>query len=37
MGSYDFRVRVTGILVEEGRILLVKQQVGSRAWSLPGL
>lgn len=36
MGSYDFRVRVTGILVEEERILLVKQRVGSRAWSLPG-
>ncbi|WP_127492681.1 NUDIX hydrolase [Paenibacillus glycanilyticus] len=31
------QVRVTGILVEEGRLLLVKQKVSdSRAWSLPG-
>lgn len=31
------QVRVTGILVEDGQILLVKQKVTSeRAWSLPG-
>lgn len=36
MDRYDFRVRVTGVLMEEDRILLVKQQVGSRGWSLPG-
>ena len=30
-------VRATGILIEEGRILLLKQQVDSaRGWSLPG-
>lgn len=33
----DFRVRVTGVLVEEGRILLVRQSVNrDRDWSLPG-
>ncbi len=32
-----FQVRVTGILMEEGSILLVKQQVSQRrGWSLPG-
>jgi ADP-ribose pyrophosphatase YjhB (NUDIX family) len=31
------RVRPTGILVEDNRILLIKQQVtDSRSWSLPG-
>ena len=31
------QVRVTGILIEEGRLLLVKQKVSSdREWSLPG-
>lgn len=31
------QVRVTGILIEEGKILLVKQKVSnSRSWSLPG-
>lgn len=31
------QVRVTGILVEDGKILLVKQNVTSdRKWSLPG-
>lgn len=31
------QVRVTGILVEEGKILLVKQKVSdARSWSLPG-
>ena len=31
------QVRVTGILIEDGKILLVKQKVSdSRAWSLPG-
>lgn len=31
-----FQIRVTGIMIENGRILLVKQQVSSRDWSLPG-
>lgn len=32
-----FQSRVTGILIEEGKILLVKQKVSpSRMWSLPG-
>lgn len=29
-------VRVTGILVEDGRILLLDQDVDDRSWSLPG-
>jgi len=33
----DFRVRVTGVLIEDGSILLVRQRVTSdREWSLPG-
>ncbi|WP_240041339.1 NUDIX domain-containing protein [Paenibacillus ginsengarvi] len=36
MDRYEFRVRVTGVLIEKERILLVKQQVGDRGWSLPG-
>lgn len=33
----DFRVRATGVLTEEGSILLVRQYVNSdRDWSLPG-
>ena len=33
----NFKVRVTGILTEEERLLLVKQRVNdSRGWSLPG-
>lgn len=33
----DFRVRVAGVLVEEGNILLVRQLVNrGRDWSLPG-
>lgn len=32
-----FIVRPTGVLIEDGKILLVKQRVtGSRGWSLPG-
>jgi ADP-ribose pyrophosphatase YjhB (NUDIX family) len=32
-----FQIRVTGILIERGKILLVKQRVTpGRAWSLPG-
>lgn len=32
-----FQVRVTGILVEEGKLLLVRQRLSeSRNWSLPG-
>lgn len=34
---YLFQVRATGILVEDGNILLVRQQVSEdRGWSLPG-
>jgi ADP-ribose pyrophosphatase YjhB (NUDIX family) len=32
-----FQIRVTGILIERGKILIVKQRVTpGRAWSLPG-
>jgi ADP-ribose pyrophosphatase YjhB (NUDIX family) len=31
-----FRVRATGVLVEDGKVLLVRQQTGKREWSLPG-
>lgn len=35
--DYLMQVRVTGLLIEDGRILLVKQRVSEeRAWSLPG-
>lgn len=35
--AYAFQVRVTGVLIEKGAILLVKQRISeSRAWSLPG-
>ena len=35
--KYDFQIRVTGVLVENGAILLVKQRLSKdRAWSLPG-
>ena len=35
--SYAFQVRVTGILIEAGRILLVRQRLSERrSWSLPG-
>jgi ADP-ribose pyrophosphatase YjhB (NUDIX family) len=35
--SNFFHIRVTGILVERGKILIVKQRVTpGRAWSLPG-
>lgn len=37
MAKYDFNIRVTGILIEENKILLVKQKVSEkRNWSLPG-
>ena len=37
MDKYNFQIRVTGILLEGRKILLVKQKVNpSRAWSLPG-
>lgn len=37
MSKYDFNIRVTGILVEDNKILLVKQKVSDkRNWSLPG-
>jgi len=35
--NLDIKVRVTGILIENERLLLVKQRVNdSRGWSLPG-
>lgn len=35
--SYEFQIRVTGILVEHDSILLVRQRVSdTRGWSLPG-
>jgi ADP-ribose pyrophosphatase YjhB (NUDIX family) len=36
MEKYNFQIRVTGILIEDEKILLVKQKVGAREWSLPG-
>lgn len=37
MTKYDFNIRVTGILIEDEKILLVKQKVSDkRNWSLPG-
>jgi len=37
LDKYNFHIRVTGILIEDRKILLVKQRVTqSRAWSLPG-
>ena len=36
-GDALFTVRPTGILIEDGKILIVKQRVdGTRGWSLPG-
>ncbi len=35
--KYKFTIRVTGILIEDNKILLVKQKVSEkRNWSLPG-
>ncbi len=31
-----FQIRVTGVLIEDRKILLVKQKLSSRDWSLPG-
>lgn len=37
MESNLFQIRVTGVLLEDGKILLVKQNVSdNRNWSLPG-
>ncbi len=37
MDAYSFQIRVTGIVLREGRVLLVKQKISkSRPWSLPG-
>ena len=37
MTKYDFNIRVTGILIEDEKILLLKQKVSDkRNWSLPG-
>ena len=34
--KYQISVRVTAIVLQENKILLVKQRVGRRDWSLPG-
>lgn len=35
--NYNFNIRVTGVLIENNEILLVKQKLSeSRNWSLPG-
>ncbi len=35
--QYDFHIRVTGILIENGKMLLVQQHLSeNRRWSLPG-
>ncbi len=35
--NYLFQIRLTGVLIEDGKILLVKQKVSlERSWSLPG-
>jgi ADP-ribose pyrophosphatase YjhB (NUDIX family) len=35
--THLFQVRVTGVLIEEGEILIVRQRLsGARDWSLPG-
>lgn len=31
-----FQIRVTGVLIEDSKILLIKQKLSSRNWSLPG-
>lgn len=31
-----FQIRATGVLIEDTKILLVKQKLSSRNWSLPG-
>ncbi len=37
MDKYNFQIRVTGILLEDEKILLVKQKISAdREWSLPG-
>jgi ADP-ribose pyrophosphatase YjhB (NUDIX family) len=35
--NYSYQIRLTGILIQDGKLLLVKQKVSSsRGWSLPG-
>ncbi len=37
LSKYDFNIRVTGLLIEDNKILLVKQKISDkRNWSLPG-
>ncbi len=36
MNNSLFQIRATGILIENDRILLVKQNTSGRQWSLPG-
>ena len=37
LSKYNFNIRVTGILIENNKILLVKQKISDkRNWSLPG-
>jgi ADP-ribose pyrophosphatase YjhB (NUDIX family) len=33
---FAFRVRATGVLVEDGTLLVLRQTTGDREWSLPG-
>ena len=35
--KYNFNIRVTGVLIEDNKLLLVKQRISDRrSWSLPG-
>lgn len=37
MDKYSFQIRVTGILIKNNAVLLVKQKINqNRNWSLPG-
>ena len=36
MNNELFQIRVTGVLIENGKILLVQQNAVGRQWSLPG-
>lgn len=37
MDTYSFRIRVTGLLIQNNQLLLVKQKINkNRNWSLPG-
>jgi ADP-ribose pyrophosphatase YjhB (NUDIX family) len=37
MDNYSFQIRVTGLLIRDNKVLLVKQRISkNRNWSLPG-